>query len=289
MNVSALILAIASVIIVPALGYAAAKQRRFSAEQARGFSGLALTYALPAALFLTMAGFYRTPLIEQVPVAVIVLIGYAGLYLVFYRLLRARAGARLKAALRGHTFTSTAAPIYGLTVLTPICGNDRRHRARSAHEKRRRRNSQGVGLSTGATYYHRREWRKGSMGSDEQEVLDVFRHFLKGMEQRMPESLLDMVLPNGTMTRVANGKHQQISIAALLDMFPREGTSLLEERIYDPVVRTDGDIAVIWCSYDFRVDGEVSHTGSNIVDLARVNGRWIITGLSDTARFALPE
>jgi hypothetical protein len=64
---------------------------------------------------------------------------------------------------------------------------------------------------------------------------------------------------------------------------------LLEERIYDPVVRTDGDIAVIWCSYDFRVDGEVRHTGSNIVDLARVDGRWIITGLSDTARFALPE
>jgi ABC-type iron transport system FetAB ATPase subunit len=123
------------------------------------------------------------------------------------------------------------------------------------------------------------------MRPDEDEVLDVFRQFLTGMEQRNPDTLKDLVLPNGTMTRVSGGELQQISIAALLDMFPREGSSTLEERLYGPVVHTDGDIAVIWCTYDFRVDGDIRHAGSNIVSLARTEGRWVISGLSDTARF----
>jgi hypothetical protein len=59
MNVSASILisAIAPVILVLCLGFVAGKHHSFSAQQARGFSRLALTYALPAALFLGMAHF----------------------------------------------------------------------------------------------------------------------------------------------------------------------------------------------------------------------------------------
>jgi hypothetical protein len=121
--------------------------------------------------------------------------------------------------------------------------------------------------------------------AEEQEVLAVFQSFLKGMQERRPASLLEMVLPDGMMTRVSNGEVRQLTIAALLDIFPKDGTSVLEERIYDPVVRTEGDIAVIWCAYDFRVDGEVRHNGTNIVSLARVDGRWRISGLSDTARY----
>ncbi len=115
--------------------------------------------------------------------------------------------------------------------------------------------------------------------------MELFRAFLHGMEQRKPASLREMILPSGVMTRVTQGEVKQITLAALLDtVFPTQGTSELEERIYDPLVRTDGDIAVIWCRYDFRVDGKILHSGTNIVNLARVDGRWRISGLSDTAR-----
>jgi hypothetical protein len=119
---------------------------------------------------------------------------------------------------------------------------------------------------------------------EQSEILDVFRRFLEGMEQRRPDTLPDLVLPNGTMTRASDGEHRQITIAELLDMFPKTGNATLEERIYDPIVHSDGAIAVIWCRYDFRVDGEVRHAGSNIVNLVRTNGRWLISGLSDSAR-----
>jgi hypothetical protein len=88
------------------------------------------------------------------------------------------------------------------------------------------------------------------MQSEEDEILRVFRQFLTGMEQRKPDTLQDLVVPNGTMTRLSGGELQQITISALLDMFPRDGSSTLEERTYDPIVHTDGDIAVIWCTYD---------------------------------------
>jgi len=121
-SLSILISAIAPVIFVLALGVAAGKHKRFSEEQARGFSRLALTYALPAALFLSMAHFDRSLLMQQGPTAAVMLSGYSGLYLVLYWLLRALDMDKLKAALLGYTFASTAVPIYGLTVLTPIYG-----------------------------------------------------------------------------------------------------------------------------------------------------------------------
>ena len=66
--------------------------------------------------------FDRSLLMQQGPIAVVMLIGYSGLYLVLYWLLRALDMDKLKAALLGYTFASTAVPIYGLTVLTPIYG-----------------------------------------------------------------------------------------------------------------------------------------------------------------------
>lgn len=127
------------------------------------------------------------------------------------------------------------------------------------------------------------------MSPEESEILNIFRRFLDGMEQRRPDSLLDLVLPGGVMTRASDGGYQQVTIAELLGMFPRSGSSTLEERIYDPVVHTDGAIAVIWCRYDFLVDGELSHAGSNIINLVRADDRWIISGLSDSARPASPD
>src|SRR4051812_10524830 len=78
-NASILASAIAPVILVLALGFGAGKHHSFSADQASGLSQLALTYALPAALFLGMAQFNRSILIEQGPIAALMLVGYSGL------------------------------------------------------------------------------------------------------------------------------------------------------------------------------------------------------------------
>jgi malonate transporter and related proteins len=64
-NACILISAIAPVILVLFLGFVAGKHHSFSADQAQGFSRLALTYALPATLFLGMAHFDRPLLLSR--------------------------------------------------------------------------------------------------------------------------------------------------------------------------------------------------------------------------------
>jgi hypothetical protein len=59
---------------------------------------------------------------------------------------------------------------------------------------------------------------------------------------------------------------------------------VLEERNHDPIAHADGDTAVIWGAYDFRTGGGIPQTATNIADLARLDGRWLISGVSNTPR-----
>jgi malonate transporter len=124
MNTSALIAAIAPVMLLTALGFSAGKWRRFDAGQAKGFSGLALGYALPAALFLGMAHLDRALLLRQGWIVLVMVLGYSGLFFALYGILRALGMDNLKATLLGYAIASSSIPIYGRTILDPIYGKE---------------------------------------------------------------------------------------------------------------------------------------------------------------------
>lgn len=60
----------------------------------------------------------------------------------------------------------------------------------------------------------------------------------------------------------------------------RPGPERLEEVMPDPLVAIDGDIAMVFGRYIFRVDGAVSHCGSNHFDLIREDGDWKIAAIT---------
>ncbi|MDQ8755675.1 hypothetical protein RCO27_05485 [Sphingosinicella sp. LHD-64] len=64
----------------------------------------------------------------------------------------------------------------------------------------------------------------------------------------------------------------------------RPGAERLEERMPDPLVRIDGDIAMVWGQYDFLVDGRRRHCGVNHFDLVRENGAWKVQNVTWTQR-----
>jgi len=123
-DTATLISALAPVLLMLALGYVAGKRGSFDEDQTRGLSHLALSYALPAALFLSMAHFSRSTLVAQAPIALVMLAGYSGLYLLLYALMRLAGRSKIEAALLGYTFSSSSVPVFGLTVLNPIYGPD---------------------------------------------------------------------------------------------------------------------------------------------------------------------
>jgi hypothetical protein len=56
------------------------------------------------------------------------------------------------------------------------------------------------------------------------------------------------------------------------------------EKLIDPEVRIDGDVAQVWSYYTFHLNDAFSHCGVDAFMLLKVGGAWKITQLADTQR-----
>jgi hypothetical protein len=68
------------------------------------------------------------------------------------------------------------------------------------------------------------------------------------------------------------------------DVVAKPGKEQIEERIYDPLVRIDNDLAVVWARFDFLVDGKINHCGTDLFNVVRTNGKWLVASVADTGR-----
>jgi len=69
------------------------------------------------------------------------------------------------------------------------------------------------------------------------------------------------------------------------DMDPANyGPEKLMERYWDPTVLITDHIAVFWAPYDFYIDGEFSHCGTDAIDLVKVDGDWKLGNSSWTVQ-----
>jgi len=57
-----------------------------------------------------------------------------------------------------------------------------------------------------------------------------------------------------------------------------------DERIWDPEVRVDADLATVWAPYVFYFGGELHHCGIDALQLSRTDEGWKIVTLADTHR-----
>jgi hypothetical protein len=56
------------------------------------------------------------------------------------------------------------------------------------------------------------------------------------------------------------------------------------ERIWDPEVRIDGEVAQVWAYYTFHLNNTFSHCGVDAFMLLKVGAEWKITQLADSRR-----
>lgn len=64
----------------------------------------------------------------------------------------------------------------------------------------------------------------------------------------------------------------------------KPGPERYEERMPNPAVEIDGDLAMVWGDYSFFLDGKLHHCGVNHFGLARVDGQWKVVSLGWTSR-----
>jgi ketosteroid isomerase-like protein len=115
-------------------------------------------------------------------------------------------------------------------------------------------------------------------------VLKTVQDFLDGIEHRDKEAMLRLVLPDGGATLLRDGQPLHMSMRGVVERLPFDSDRVLVESIHDPVVLIDGDIAMAWTPYEFHIDGQLHHVGTNIISLLRRDGHWLISGVADHSR-----
>jgi hypothetical protein len=118
---------------------------------------------------------------------------------------------------------------------------------------------------------------------DEQAVLAPIHALFDGMAKGDKATILAAVLPAGGVALLRDGKVHQMTLGEFADHV-KKGPQKIEERIHDPIVHIDNDIAVVWAPYDFLMDGKVHHCGTDVINLVQQEGHWLIAGVADNSR-----
>jgi hypothetical protein len=121
-----------------------------------------------------------------------------------------------------------------------------------------------------------------AQSAEEQAVLAPIQAMFEGMSKRDAAAIKAPTLPGGTMVLMRDGKPAQMTFEAFAERVGKPGKTQIKERIHDPLVRIDNDLAVVWAPFDFLVDGKVDHCGTDLFNLVRVDGRWMIASVADT-------
>jgi hypothetical protein len=122
----------------------------------------------------------------------------------------------------------------------------------------------------------------------EQAVLEPVKAMFAGMAKRDAAAIRAPLLPGGVMVLMRHDKPDRLTFEAFAERAAKPATTHDEERIHDPLVRIDNNLAMVWASFEFLVDGKVAHCGTDVFNLVRVDGKWLIASIADTARDACP-
>lgn len=120
--------------------------------------------------------------------------------------------------------------------------------------------------------------------SEQQAVLAPVNALFDGMAKRDADAIRKPLLTGGSMVLMRDGKPTQMTFEAFADRMGKPGTTHIQERIRDPLVRIDHDLAVVWAPFEFLVDGKVDHCGTDLFNLVRTDGKWLIASVADTGR-----
>jgi hypothetical protein len=120
--------------------------------------------------------------------------------------------------------------------------------------------------------------------SDDEAVLAPIQAMFAGMSARDAAAIRKPTMPGGVMVLMRDGKPMQMTFEDFATRVGKPGTTKIEERIHDPLVKIDNDLAVVWAPFDFYVDGKVSHCGTDLFNLVRQDGQWMIASVADTSR-----
>jgi hypothetical protein len=124
--------------------------------------------------------------------------------------------------------------------------------------------------------------------NEEAGVMAPVNALFAGIAARDGQAIAAQLLPDGGATVAAVKPDGTRSITHLtwpeLTARFKPGPERFEERLSDPAIEVDGDIAMVWGQYSFLIDGKVHHCGVDHFDLVRESGTWKIQNATWSSR-----
>ena len=124
--------------------------------------------------------------------------------------------------------------------------------------------------------------------ADTANVLTPVNALLAAIAARDGAAILAQVRPDGSATAAVERPDGTRAIRrqgwAEFAAQVRPGPERYAERLLDPAVEVDGDVAMAWSPYVFTVDGRVDHCGADHFDLVREGARWRILNVTWSQR-----
>ena len=120
---------------------------------------------------------------------------------------------------------------------------------------------------------------------DKAKVLATVEAALAGVSARNEAAVRAHLRPTGTATVIMVAEDGTTTVRNVpLDAYAAAtpGPEKYEERMIGPMVRVDGEMAMVRGRYTFAIDGKVRHCGHQHFDLVRDAGIWKIQNITWT-------
>lgn len=123
---------------------------------------------------------------------------------------------------------------------------------------------------------------------DREAILKVVKNVFDGMRTRDTALMRAQFSPNGRLAGVngrgGEAKHTLEEPSAWIGAVGKGSGPAWDERIFDPVVQVDENIAHVWTYYEFWLGPKLSHCGFDSFFLVRLNDGWKIGQVADSRR-----
>ena len=120
--------------------------------------------------------------------------------------------------------------------------------------------------------------------AEQQAIMAPITQMFDGMAKRDAAAIKKPLLAGGGMVLMRDGKPAKMTFEEFAERVGKPGTARIQERIHDPLVRIDHDLAVVWAPFEFLVDDKVDHCGTDLFVLVHTDGQWVIASVADTGR-----
>lgn len=123
--------------------------------------------------------------------------------------------------------------------------------------------------------------------ADQAAIIAPIEAAFAAFEKQDPAALLRHVYPDGRVTAVGtlrsgfSGVRQSTWTDYAARMKPGNEFT---ERVTDPLIKIDGDVALVWAPFTIAIKGKVTACGVDHFDLVREGGAWKIMNITFSSR-----